>query len=107
MIRGTRSTKHLDTRGILDFLEDRLDAKSRRAAEEHLGSACAKCRRLLHEVGLMVHRMQLDRSAEVPEEWRNRALGLFQPVQKPQERSTLRFLVARLLLDSAAPGTPV
>jgi len=104
MIRRPRSTKHLDTRAILDFLEDRLDAKSRRAAEEHLGSACAECRLLLHEVGLTLHRMQRDRSVEVPEAWRHRALDLFQPVQKPLGRPSLRFLVARLVLDSAAPG---
>lgn len=102
MKRRPRSRTHLEIGTILDFLENRLDEGARKKMEEHLGEPCEACRDLLHESGLILERMRLDRGTEVPEAWRRRALELFAPSTEPARRASLRTLVARLLFDTAA-----
>ena len=77
-MRPIGSSRHLDTRTGLDYLEFRMDAAGRRAVEEHLGRDCVTCRNLVRELGWLTERMRLDRIPEVPEALHARAVAVFE-----------------------------
>src|SRR5262249_58069006 len=96
----TRSRRHVSTRDVLDYLDDRADARTRTRIEEHLGGACARCRELLRDVSAVRQTMRDDRTPEVSESLRERALSVFvPPMQVARPRRTV-LSVARLLFDS-------
>jgi hypothetical protein len=98
--------KHLDTRTVLDYLGDRLDASARAKVESHLAGSCARCRRQFHETARLLGAIRTDRVPPVPEALRSGVLGLFvihPPVTTPE---TLGWQIARILFDSLAAPLP-
>jgi len=99
--------RHLDTRTVLDYLEDRLDASARATVESHLAGPCARCRRQFHETARLLGAMRADRVPPVPEALRSRALGSFvinPPVTTPE---SLGWQIARILFDSFSAPLPL
>jgi hypothetical protein len=98
--------RHLDARAVLDYLESRTDAASRRAVEEHLGRPCRACRDLLWKLGWLVERMRLDRTPPVPDRLRARALAVFETPPVPSAAGRVLVGLARLLFDSSTQPIP-
>jgi anti-sigma factor ChrR (cupin superfamily) len=98
--------RHLDTRTVLDYLEDRLDASSRARVESHLAGSCARCRQQFHETARLLGAMRVDRAPAVPESLRSEVLGLFAihpPVATPEPSG---WRLAHLLFDSMVEPLP-
>src|SRR5262245_37421900 len=98
---------HLDSRAVLDYLEDRLDASGRTRVESHLAGSCGRCRRLFHETARLLGAMRTDRVPVVPESLRSGVLGLFAinpPVATPEAPG---WHIARVLFDSLVEPLPV
>ena len=94
--------RHLDTSVTLDFLEQRLDEVARRRVEEHLGRPCSACRERVRSLGEILATMREDRVGEVPRAFRQRALAMFAPAERPSLVRGLVNAVAELLFDSAS-----
>jgi hypothetical protein len=106
MKRPPRGRRHLDTRILLDYLEDRLDPRGSRAVEDHLAGSCSRCRELLHEVGRLVDAMRGDRTPAVPPDVRARALEAFAPRPARESRGLGAWRWASLLFDSRVEPLP-
>jgi hypothetical protein len=105
MNRKGRPRGHLDTESVLDYLDGRANAAQRRAVEDHLALPCSQCRDLVRELGLLVERMRLDRTPDVPEALQARALAVYQPRERPAAIGRAVTTLARLLFDSwSHPG---
>jgi len=98
--------RHLDTRILLDYLEDRLDATARGKVEDHLAGSCSRCRELLHEVGRLVDLLRTDRTPPVPFAVRRRALEVFGVRVDSLPAAARAWHVARLLFDSRVDPIP-
>jgi hypothetical protein len=98
---------HLDTEKLLDYLDGRARAMDRREVEEHLGLPCPACRDLLHELGALIERTRLDRTDEVPEALRARALAAFTPRAAPALPGRVAEMLARILFDSLNQPIPL
>lgn len=106
MKRPPMGRRHLDTRNLLDYLEDRLDAAARAKVEDHLAGSCSRCRELLHEVGRLVDAMRADRTPPVPAAVSARALEALGVRTTPTRADTGVWQVARLLFDSLTEPLP-
>ncbi|MBI5837022.1 MAG: hypothetical protein HZB25_07245 [Candidatus Eisenbacteria bacterium] len=106
MKRSPGKSPHIDTQVALDYLENRLTEAQRAPVEVHLASPCPDCRERVREVGRTLELMRLDRTPEVPDAVRARALSVFQdrPRESPVRRAAAR--VAELLFDSWAQPAP-
>ncbi len=93
---------HLDLRAVLDYLEHRTDAATRRAVDEHLGRPCAACRERVRAVGELLETMRTDRVGDVPAALHARALSVFEPHAQPSAARKLLEAVATLVFDSFA-----
>lgn len=100
MKRTRRSDRHLDTRSALDYLDQKLDARSRRATEEHLGRPCPMCRERLRELGALLELMRGDSTAEVPAWLHARATSVFHIETRSTPVQRLLGSLATLLFDS-------
>src|SRR5262249_32564692 len=98
--RGRSS--HLSSERLLDLLEDRLAAPPGRAAEEHLGLPCSRCRERLRILGALLERMRGDRLSEVPEAFHRRALEVFPGRVAPETRASSIPVWLGLAFDSLA-----
>jgi hypothetical protein len=101
--RGRSS--HLSSERLLDLLEDRLAAGPRRAAEEHLGLPCSRCRERLRILGALLERMRGDRLWEVPEAFHQRALDVFAG-RAPEPRAPSVATWLALAFDSLVQPLP-
>src|SRR5437867_10047509 len=97
MRRPPSARAHLDTRTLLDYLDDRLTATDRRRIEDHLGGSCASCRERLVEVGGLIESMRSDRSGPVPDAVRARALEVLGPRPVAPPIAPPRWLPASLV----------
>lgn len=102
----TRRDPHLDTRTLLDLLDQRLDATAVARAESHLAQPCVACRERLREVGALVATLRGDRTPDVPEALTRRALAAFAPHAAQPAGERLADAIARLLFDSFAAPLP-
>ncbi len=93
---------HLDLRAVLDYLEHRTDAATRRAVDEHLGRPCAACRERVRAVGELLETMRQDRVGDVPASLHTRALDVFEAHAEPSVARRLLEAVATLVFDSFA-----
>jgi hypothetical protein len=93
--------RHLETSQVLDFLEERLGEAGTRAVERHLGRPCTACRERVRALGELIAIMHQDRVGPVPPALRQRALGVFAPVERPSLGRGLVDAVAELLFDSS------
>jgi hypothetical protein len=98
--------RHLDVRTVLDYLDQKLDASGRRAADAHLGRPCAACRERVREVGALLEAMRSDRAGEVPAWLHARALDVF--AGREQASAARRFVevLAELVFDSLVSPLP-
>jgi len=101
-----RRSSHLSSERLLDLLEDRLAAGPRRAAEEHLGLPCSRCRERLRTLGALLERMRGDRLSEVPDAFRRRALDVFAERPAPEPRAPAIPTWLALAFDSLASALP-
>jgi hypothetical protein len=92
--------RHLDVRTVLDYLDHKLDAAGRRAAEDHLGRPCASCRERVRETGELLETMRLDRTGDVPAWLHARALEVFSGAERPSAVRRLVEALAELVFDS-------
>ena len=99
-MKPTGSRRHLNTRTALDYLECRMDPAGRRAVEAHLGRSCLACRLLVRELGWLLERMLLDRTPEVSDTLRTRALEAFDLHVPFAPVAPARAGIAVLLFDS-------
>ena len=106
MMRKPSPTRHVSTRDVLDYLDDRVDARARARVEEHLGGACARCRELLRDLSAVRQTMRDDRTPEVSDMLRARALSVFVPPALPARPQRTALSIARLLFDSRATPLP-
>ena len=97
-----RRMNHLSTETILDLLEDRLGDTRRRAAEEHLGLPCARCREQLREMGVLLGRLGAGDLEAVPESLTRAALDVFPGRTAAPKRGPLEVLRWALTFDSNA-----
>ena len=95
-----RRTSHLSTETILDLLEDRLGDARRRAAEEHLGLPCARCRGQLREMGALLGRLRAGDLEAVPESLTRAALAAFPGPAAEPKCGALEVLRWALTFDS-------
>lgn len=102
----TTASRHLDTAIVLDYLEGLLAAPDRAAVEDHLATACARCREAMRSIGMIHGRMTADRVPGVPASVRARALEVFvpRPAATP-DRAGVRH-IARLVFDSLRTPLP-
>jgi hypothetical protein len=100
-------TRHLDMQTVLDHLEDKLDAGSRRAVEEHLGRPCPSCRERVREMGALLETMRLDTTGEVPAWLHQRALDVFHPRAQVSPARRLLESFAELVFDSLSQPLPM
>jgi len=94
------TSRHLDARATLDYLESRLDGAERRRVEAHLGSPCERCHALVGELGWLVARMESDRVPDLQARVLERAIGLFEAPATAAGLHATALQFARLLLDS-------
>jgi hypothetical protein len=106
MTRTRPPGRHLDGRMALDYLEQLLPADARREVEDHLGLPCLACHERVRELGRLVERMRLDRSAAPPAELHARALTTFVPTVAPSPARRIVEQLAHLLFDSWAEPLP-
>lgn len=106
MRRPPQSPRHLETRVVLDYLDDRLDAADRRRVEDHLAGPCARCRDLLHELSRLIETMRTDRIEEVPEALTARALEAFEAQPAPARILSGTWRNATLVFDSLREPLP-
>lgn len=106
MKRNRSSDRHLDDRSALDYLEQKLDASARRAAEEHLGRPCAECRERLREVGALLELLRTDDAPAVPAWLHERALSVFRSSPQPSMAQRALGALATLVFDSLADPLP-
>src|ERR1041385_5113899 len=100
------AARHLDTAIILDYLDGLLPASERVLVEDHLASACARCREEMRSIGLVHGRMMADRAPDVPASVRARALDVFVPRPDVAPGRTGLRRVARLVLGSLLTPLP-
>ena len=98
---------HLDSRGILDYLDGSLAPAARRAAEEHLAGSCAGCRERLRSFGQLRSVMRGDRTPSVPLPLRERALSVFGPAIDVTPAPSLAWRLARVMFDSLLSPAPL
>ncbi len=98
--------RHLDLRTVLDYLDQRLDASSRRAADDHLGRPCETCREQVREVGELLEAMRRDRTEDVPERLHALAVAAFAPRTAPAPAKRLAEILAELVFDSLRSPLP-
>jgi hypothetical protein len=98
--------RHLDTRILLDYLEELLDAPSRRRVEDHLGGSCASCRDRLREVAALVQTIREDRSVAPPVSVRERALAVLRTRPSLPTSVAAGWRLAALLFDSWTDPLP-
>jgi hypothetical protein len=96
-----KPTIHLELAVLLDYLDRRLDAASRRKVEEHLALPCSACRASLREAGGLVDLMRADRSAAVPPEVRRRGIEAYVPPRREPRGAPILVRAARLVFDSS------
>ena len=106
MPRDRGHSSHLSSDRLLDLLEDRLAAGPRRAAEEHLGLPCTRCRERLRILGALVERMRGDRLSEVPAAFHQCALDVFPRRSKTSEGAPSVATWLALAFDSLAQALP-
>ena len=106
MKRPPLGRAHLDTRTLLDYLEERLGAPARAKVEDHLAGSCSRCRERLFEIARLVGAMGADRTPPVSPELRARALRVFEGHLAEPERESMAWRVARLLFDSLGEPLP-
>src|SRR5215831_15187770 len=106
MKRMDETSRHLDVRATLDYLESRMDGAERRRVEAHLGSPCERCHALVRELGWLVARMQSDRVPDLRPRALERAIGLFEAPAAPPGMRAAALQFARLLFDSSDHPLP-
>jgi predicted anti-sigma-YlaC factor YlaD len=106
MRRPPRSRRHLDTRALLDYLEDRLAAAERDRVEDHLAGPCPACRDRLRDVGRRLEIMRADREREAPEALRARALAAFDVLAPSRQPRETAWRTAALVFDSVLDPLP-
>ena len=97
---------HLDDAAVLDYLDGRLPAVRRRAAEAHLASPCAECRERLRAWGELLERLHAPLPADVPAWAHARARAAFEPEAPSRRTPALIERLARLLFDSWSAPLP-
>jgi anti-sigma factor RsiW len=106
MRRPPIARRHLDTRTLLDYLDQRLDPQARHRVEDHLGGPCGSCRERLREIGQLVQTMRQDRSIAPPETVRSRALQVL-VVRRPLPPAAAQpWRLATQLFDSLVDPLP-
>jgi len=98
--------RHLELRTVLDYLDRKLDAAGRRAADGHLGRPCPACRERVRSVGELLETMRHDRVGEVPAWLRQRALDVFEAREQPSAARRLVEALAELVFDSLRSPLP-
>ena len=98
--------RHVEPRIALDYLDGTLDTSGQRGVEAHLGLPCPACHELMRALGALIQRMRLDRVPPVPASLRARALGVFDPGERPSAVRQVAERVARLLFDSWSDPLP-
>ena len=98
--------RHLDLRTVLDYLDRKLDAAGRCAADGHLGRPCTACRERVRSVGELLETMRHDRAGEVPAWLRQRALDVFAAREQPSAAQRLVEALAELVFDSLRSPLP-
>src|SRR5438876_879258 len=106
MKRPPMGRRHLDTRILLDYVEDRLGSAEKRKVEDHLAGSCSRCRELLHEVGRLVDVMRADRTPPVRDALRARARDVFGVHVDASAGAGDAWRVARLLFDTRIDPLP-
>lgn len=101
MIADRSRDRHLETKQVLDFLEDRLGEAEKSKVEQHLGRPCSACRERVRSLSELLAIMRQDRVGPVPSALRQRALAQFAPVGQPSPARGLVEALAELLFDSA------
>lgn len=94
---------HLSFATIVDWVEQRLPAAARVAAQAHI-DRCARCAAQADEVKRLVTLMQTDDLEDAPPAVIQRSIGLFQPPSggKAATQAALRHILAVLGFDSGA-----
>ncbi len=98
--------RHLDVRTVLDYLDRKLDAAGRRAADAHLGRPCAACRERVRATGELLETMRHDRAGDVPAWLRQRALDVFEGRESVSPVRRFVDALAELVFDSLRSPLP-
>ncbi len=91
--------QHINTEGLVDYMDDRVSGEGKLAVESHL-SDCRDCAELTEELRMLVLRLQEDTSFEPPAELVQWGVSLFQPLLQPSTGGKLRKLIASLVFDT-------
>lgn len=91
--------QHINTEGLVDYMDDRVSGEGKLAVESHL-SDCRDCAELTEELRMLVLRLQEDTTFEPPAELVQWGVSLFQPLLQPSTGGKLRKVIASLVFDT-------